>query len=412
MSVSSIVQALGVAVLLASLASILLTLIARLWWTAKATRVPLPDVVRPVTVLKPLYGNEPRLYQNLRSFCVQDHPEFQVLFGLHTHDDAARAVAERLRVEFPERDIGIVIDPAVHGINLKVSNLINLMPQARHDWLLLADSDIEAPPDLLRRVTAPLADATVGVVTCLYRGRAVGGAAAEPTVVGASERGFWARLGVQFIDDWFAPSVCLARLFGSTRYAFGATIALRRDTLDGIGGFGLLAHHVADDYWLGELTRRTGHRTVLSEAMVTTDVIETRLSDLAARELRWLRSIRSITPLSYAFSFVCFTVPTVLLAGWVAITASGREGGMDGLIVTAVGVSIGARLVLDWLAVVQRSEKWNSLDLLKNLALNTVLVALRDSLALGLWAIGLAGRVVRWRGRPMKIARRANRPSI
>jgi ceramide glucosyltransferase len=409
-SVFPFVPALGLAVLLACLVSILLTLIARLWWTAKAARVPLPTVARPVTVLKPLFGSEPRLYQNLRSFCTQDHPEFQVLFGLHASDGEALAVAERLRAEFPERDIGIVVDPAVHGINLKVSNLMNLMPHARHDWLLLADSDIEAPPDLLRRVTAPLADDAVGVVTCLYRGRAVG--RSTPATGETRDGGFWARLGVQFIDDWFAPSVCLARLFGSTRYAFGATIALRRDALDGIGGFGQIAHHVADDYWLGELTRRTGRHTVLSEALVTTDVTETRLSDLAARELRWLRAIRTIMPLSYAFTFVCFPVPVAILAGAAALTGNGGNGGMDGLILTAVGVSIGARLVLDWLAVVQRSEDVMSLDLLKNLAISTVLVPLRDSLALGLWAIGLAGRVVRWRGRPMKIARRANRPSM
>lgn len=409
MSVFPFVPALGLLVLLACFVSILLTLIARLWWTAKAARVPLPAVARPVTVLKPLFGSEPRLYQNLRSFCTQDHPAFQVLFGLHSYDDEALAVAERLRAEFPERDIGIVVDPAVHGINLKVSNLINLMPHARHDWLLLADSDIEAPPDLLRRVTAPLADDAVGVVTCLYRGRAVG--KSMPATGETRDGGFWARLGVQFIDDWFAPSVCLARLFGSTRYAFGATIALHRDTLDRIGGFDALAHQVADDYWLGELTRRTGRRTVLSEAMVTTDVTETRLSDLAARELRWLRSIRTIAPLGYALTFVSFPVPVVVLAAAAALAAGGGHGVMDGLILTVVGVSIGARLVLDWFVVVQRSEDVMSLDLLKNLAISTVLVPLRDSLALGLWAIGLAGRVVRWRGRPMKIARRANRPS-
>ena len=378
----------GHALLIAAASYALLVLIASRWWRRRAEQEPVPNAVEAISVLKPLCGHEPRLYENLRSFFLQDHPRYQLLFGLHGADDAALATVDRLRLEFPRQDIAVVIDPRVHGLNLKVSNLINLLPQARHGWLLLADSDIHAPPDLLRRLGAPLADPSVGVTTCLYRGRALGGV--------------WTRLGAQFIDDWFAPSVTLARRFGHTGYSFGAAIALRRDTLDAIGGFDALSSQVADDYWLGELTRRQGLRTVLSERAVQTDVIETRPADLAARELRWLRSIRSIEPLSYLFMIVSFTVPMAVI-GWFLAGGTALAGAL-------AGAAISFRLVLH--SAQSRglpeipNESSNALDFLKNFAL----VPVRDGLSLLLWTIALAGRVVRWRGRPMKIARRAFRP--
>lgn len=376
---------LGHALLIAAAGYSLATLIACRWWLRRAQQSPAPSATQAVSVLKPLSGDEPGLYENLRSFCVQDHPHFQLLFGLHGADDAALATVERLRAEFPQQDIAVVIDARVHGLNLKVSNLINLLPQARHDWLLLADSDIHAPPDLLRRITAPLTDPTVGVVTCLYRGAALGG--------------LWSRLGAQFIDDWFAPSVTLARRYGHTGYSFGASIALRRDTLSAIGGFEALSHHVADDYWLGELSRRQGLRTVLSECLVQTDVIETRLADLAARELRWLRSIRSIAPLGYLFTFVTFTTPMAVAGWWAA-------GGTASASLLA-SAAIGLRLVLHSNQSRSLAGTSKHLDSLKNLAL----IPVRDSLSLLLWTIALAGRVVRWRGRPMKIARRVRHPA-
>lgn len=377
MSAFPFTSTLGHLLLLAAAVYAVLALLCRQWWRRQSATIPSPPAAAAVTVLKPLFGAEPRLYENLRSFCRQEHPRFQLLFGLHRADDAARDVAERLQREFPALDIGIVIDERSHGINLKVANLINLLPAARHDWLLLADSDIEAPPDLLRRATAPLADSSVGVVTCLYGGRAVGG--------------IWTRLGSQFIDDWFAAAVCLCRAFGATDHSFGASIALRREVLVASGGFEALADHVADDWWLGELSRRAGYRTVLSECEVTTDVVETRLSDLAARELRWLRSIRRIEPLGYAFTFVCFTTPVVTLGWWL----SGGGGAAGMLALTALA----ARLMLRFDG---RRTAMKSLE-------NALLVPLRDTLSLLLWAIALAGNGVRWRGRPMKIAPSAPR---
>jgi ceramide glucosyltransferase len=284
--------------------------------------------------------------------------------------DPAIAVVQKLREEFPQRSIAMVVDPRIHGANFKVSNLINMTAQAQHDWLVLADADISVPTDYLARVTAPLADPSVGIVTCLYHG-----------IPGPS---FWSRLGRLFIDDWFAPSVRLSHAFGSTRFAFGSTIALRRDALQTIGGFEALRDLLADDFWLGELTRRAGLRTVLSEVVVGTDVGESQLKDLWTHELRWLRTIRSIAPAGFAMTFVCFTSPLLLLALCLApgpITAS----------LTALGG--GARVLLHFLQrrISDQRFAWHEV----------LLIPLRDALLLMEWAAALAGWQVRWRGQVM-----------
>ncbi len=315
-----------------------------------------------VSVLKPLCGAEPRLYENLATLCRQRHPAFQLVFGVRTADDPAVAVVERLRRDYPDCDIALVVDPQVHGSNLKVSNLINLFRQASHDVLVIADSDIAVPPDYLVRVTAPLADAGVGVVTCLYRGNAVGG--------------FWSRVGAQFIDDWFVPSVRVAHAAGSRRFAFGATIALRRDVLAAIGGFEVLADRLADDFWLGELTRRLGWRTVLSDVVVSTDVAEDRLVALWRHEVRWLRTIRSLKPLGFGFTFITFSWPMLAVGLWLAP--------LPAVFVVAIIGAIARSVLAGSIAAAVRAP-------------------LRDGLMLAGWAVALTGKRVRWRGQVLSV---------
>lgn len=338
--------------------------LAAAWRSRRHALRPAPAgaAVRPVSVLKPLCGAEPRLYENLATLCRQQHPAFQLVFGVRAADDPAIAVVAQLRRDFPDCDIALVIDPQVHGSNLKVSNLINLSAQAKHDDLVVADSDIAVPPDYLARVTAPLADSGVGVVTCLYRGNPTGG--------------LWSRLGAQFIDDWFAPSVRIAHAGGSRRFAFGATIALRHETLAAIGGFEALSDRLADDFWLGELTRQRGLQTVLSDVVVTTDVTENRFSDLWSHELRWLRTIRSLNPAGFAFTFITFTWPMLALGAWLA--------------------PLPAMLAVALAGVLARS-------MLAGSAGAALRAPLRDVLLLAGWAAALAGRRVRWREQVLSV---------
>ena len=254
----------------------------------------------PVTVLKPLCGAEPGLEQSLRTFCEQDYAGgVQIVFGVQHPADPALAVLERLKRDYPRLDLTVVVDSTRHGASAKVSNLINMMRAARHDWLVLADSDVRVPPGYLTAVAAPLADPKVGIVTCPYRG--------------VPRPGVWSQLGALFINDWFIPSVRVAALFGSRAFAFGATIALRRDALEAIGGFRAIADQLADDYRLGELTRHRGQRTVLSDVVVDTWVDERTFRQLVQHGLRWLRTIRVVRPGGYAFSAITFSVPIAVL---------------------------------------------------------------------------------------------------
>jgi ceramide glucosyltransferase len=327
---------------------------------------------QPVTVLKPLCGDEPRLEQNLAALCEQTHHAYQLLFGVRNPLDPAIAVVERVKARYPERDIELVIDPRVHGTNLKVSNLINLESRARHPWLVLADSDIGVAPDYLDRVSAPLTDPAVGIVTCLYR--------AKPLA------GFWPRVGALFIDTWFAPSVRVTSAFGGDCFGFGATIAIRRDTLNRIGGFATVSNRLADDYWLGRLSRDLGLRTVLSDVWVTTDVVERTLGSMWSRERRWMKTIRSLNPLGYAFTFVTFTFPILVLGLLMAPTRWNLALTLTGAV---------ARLLLHWRNPAKGVPAPG----------NWYLAPLRDSLLFLTWMSAFVGSTARWREQTVHVQR-------
>ena len=263
------------------------------WRMQKRQSSSLPRA--PITLLKPLCGAEPDLYEHLRTFCRQDYPQFQVVFGVRDAGDPACAVVEQLAAEFPSVPIDLVIDPRLHGNNLKISNLINMLAYARHDIIVMADSDAFVESDYLAAVTAPLQDPDVGLVTCIYRGMPTGS--------------LWSRLGAMYINEWYVPSVMLAWLFGHRSYVSGQTICLRRDTLQAIGGLQTLADHLADDYRLGELVRGLGLRIVLSPYLVRGVHHEPNLGSLTRHELRWMRTIRVLQPLAFRLVFVTFSLP-------------------------------------------------------------------------------------------------------
>jgi ceramide glucosyltransferase len=363
-------------VTLAVLAAIyaLTALLGALLRPRRATPWPAAVALPGVTILKPLCGAEPRLYECLRSFCDQDWPQLQIVFGVREPSDPAVASVLRLQREFPALDLALVVDATQHGSNAKVSNLVNIMAVAKHDYLIIADSDIRVEPDYVRQVVPPLLDSSVGIVTCPYVGRPL------PDL--------WSQLGAQFINGWFVPSVFAAALFGSRAFAFGATIALRRDVLDAIGGLTAIADQLADDYRLGELTRERGLRTVLSEVVVETIVEENSLQDLIGHELRWLRTIKAVRPWGYGLAFVTFAVPVALIGTALAGGAPPAR--------LALGTTALLRLVTHvyWSPAGDRST-WSRLWA----------VPIHDCALFGLWFCGFAGRRVNWRQTSFHIAR-------
>lgn len=325
-----------------------------------------------VSILKPLCGAEPETYACLRSFCDQAYPQFQIVFGVCDANDPVLAVVSRLQREFPQIDMAVAVDHSQHGSSRKVSNLINMLPLVRHEYLVVSDSDVRVDPDYLAQIIGPLLDDGVGIVTCAYRGY--------------PRRGLWPLLGSMFINEWFLPSVRVAAMTGSRAFAFGATIALRRAVLERIGGFTAIANQLADDYRLGELTRRLGLRTVLSEVVIDTWVAEGSFGGLVRHELRWLRTIRALRPSAYCFCFITFGMPVAALG---ALLAGGAA--------PAVGML--------WVTVFTRLTLHGALRTGGSCVWQIAVVPIREALSLGLWLWSFFTRRVHWREERYRVTR-------
>jgi len=300
---------LGYASLVAAAGYVVLAVVAVLAWQLRG-RTGTALSPPPVSVLKPLCGAEPGLYEHLRSFCEQDYPEFEIVYGVREADDPACAVVRRLIAEFPQLPMQLVVDAQLYGSNRKVSNLINMLPYAHHEVLVMADSDAFVGRDYLGAVTAPLRDSGVGLVTCLYRG--------VPTP------GIWSRLGAMYINEWYIPSVLLTWLFGYEGYASGQTLCMRSSVLRAIGGLHVLADQLAEDYRLGELVRGLNLRIVLSPYLLSGEHHEPDLSSMTRHELRWMRTIRVLRPRSFLAIFATFSLPLALI-GIIFASATGAS---------------------------------------------------------------------------------------
>ena len=346
------------------------------WWAvrrfSRARRQPGPWRP-PITILKPLHGDEPLLEQALATFCGQDYPAFQIVFGLQDPADPALHVIRQMRARFPTVDIDVVIDPAQHGVNRKVSNLINMYSRAKYDVIVMADSDIHAGPDYLHQLATALDKDGVGLVTTLYAG------------FGASAT-LAAWLGAGQINHSFLPGALLARGLGR-RDCLGATMALRRSMLERIGGLQALVHHLADDAVLGRLVTAQGETVALANTVPATTVPEMQVSQLFAHELRWSRTIQSVAPVGFALSAVQYPL------FWAA--ASTALSGFAPFAVALFGVA--------WLV---RAGVILGIDRELGLAMAVPiwLLPLRDVLSVAVILASYGGRQVEWRGHVLHIS--------
>ncbi|MGA7401886.1 MAG: bacteriohopanetetrol glucosamine biosynthesis glycosyltransferase HpnI [Candidatus Sulfotelmatobacter sp.] len=330
-----------------------------------------PTVFRPpISILKPLKGIDPEIYESFRSHCLQDYPEYEVIFGVNDLKDPAVASVKALQQEFPDRRIRIVVSSKTLGANVKVSNLAQMLSEAHFEYLIVNDSDIRVEPDYLRRVTAPLADSQVGMVTCLYRG-----------VAGATLGSRLESLGIS--TDFCAGVLAALQLEGGIRFGLGSTLAFRRAELEKIGGFNSIVDHLADDYELGERIADLGLAVKLSDVVVETFLPAYRLRDFLAHQLRWARGVRDARAGGY-FGLI-FTFGIL----WASLAVAASKGALWSWSALAciLFLRLAVALVVGW-SVLRDGQ------VLKY----TWLIPLRDLVAVIVWIMSLGGHTVIWRG--------------
>lgn len=344
-------------------------------WSFGRKRPAVPGKRPSVTILKPVCGADPGLYENLRSFCRQayDGP-VQIVIGAHRETDPAVAIARQVIADLPGVDVTLVVDGALPGSNFKICNVANMMAVAKHEVLVIADSDMRVEPHYLDAVVGPLMQPGVGLVTCLYKGR--------------PERGVASALGAAFINNGFLPSVLVARWVGADTGCFGATMALRRSTLTEVGGLGALINHLADDYVLGRLVRDAGYAVVISPYVVENIVLEADLGALFLHELRWQRTVRSISPVGLAASVVTNPVALALLALPVS------------------GFSNGAWLALAAALAAREALIYTCSRIFGLIPLRAALVPIRDVLSLIVLVASFCGQRVTWRDQRFQVDQR------
>lgn len=330
---------------------------------------PQPSFTPPVSILKPLRGVDPQMYESFRSHCVQDYPEYEIIFGVSEPDDPAVDAVHQLMREFPSCRIKLVICPEVLGTNRKTSNVVQMLEYSSYDHILINDSDIYVTPDYLRRVMAPFARPEVGMVTCPYRGIAANTLGSRLESVGIS-------------TDFFAGVFSAWKIEKGLHFALGSTLAMTRTALDAIGGLEPLVDHLADDFELGSRISKIGFEVVLVDLVVETHLPAYSFREFFEHQMRWARSTRDSRRKGYIGILLTFGLP------WAMIAVLLARGAWWSWIVLAAAALLRAAVALRVGNVVHDSS----------IKRHLWLVPLRDLIAFWVWFASFAGHHVHWRG--------------
>jgi ceramide glucosyltransferase len=318
-----------------------------------------------VTILKPLCGQEPDLLARLLGFANQCYAgPIQLVFGSQHRTDPAMDAVKRLEELRPDIAVDVAVEPRSFGTNRKVSNLINMTPLAGNDVIVLSDSDIEVGPTYLADVIAELQKPGVGAVTCLYHGIA--------------GEGLWSRLSAMSINTYFLSNVVAALGLRVAQPCFGATIAIRRETLEQIGGFEAFADCLADDYEIGAAVRKAGYEVVIPPFSVGHVCFERSAAELVRHQIRQSRTIRTIDPVGYAGATVSHPFALALIGAVL--------GSPLGLLVAALAVVCRTvqTIAIERAFALERQPYW--------------LIPFRDLIAFTTFVSGFFGTTVSWRG--------------
>ena len=324
-----------------------------------------------VTLLKPLYGLEPNLEANLRSFFVQDYPDYEIIFGTRDLQDPALAIVRRLQLQYPGIKTKIITSGAPNRPNGKICSLEKMCAEASSPYLIISDSDVEVDRNYIHEVVRPLKDERVGLVTCLYRGVPTGGS--------------WSGLEALGMSVEMTSGVLVANMLEGMRFALGPTMAVRRDALEKSGGIAELADYCADDYVLGKRVFEAGYRVVLSDHVINHLVIGRSFRDSIAHQIRWMKSTRFSRPAGHIGAGLTYAVPFGILGALTALVAHQPWLAVIFLAWAIVNRSLLA-LISGWLVV--RDPR----------ALRYCwLYAVRDFTGFCFWCASFFGNTIKWR---------------
>ena len=340
----------------------------RFFWRAQDRLSPDSGFTPAVSNLKPLRGLDPEAYENLASYCRQDYPEYELIFCVGDECDPSVPVLEKLKRDFPERQIRILYGSGRNAINDKVGKLVRMVNEARHEVLVLNDSDVRVEPNYLRTVVAPLRDSKVGGVTCLY--------------VSAEDKTFTQYLqSIGMMCDFF-PGIFVARQLDGIKFAFGQTIVTTRSRLKAFGGYEAIENRPADDLLVGRFIAQQGYRVELLPYAVKTVPDYDSFKGLFVKRLRWLTVMRHMRP--WGHLGLTFTQGLPWCVAALLMHPS------DGIGVAYFGAYLLLRSGLTWLVGVwglKQRALWRAMPL----------VLVWDATAFVIWLLTFGRRRIRWR---------------
>lgn len=338
---------------------------------------PPSDFSPPVSILKPIFGLDREAYENFACFCRLDYPEFEILFCVTDREDPAVPVIEKLIADFPARAIRLLVGAEAVGASDKMNKLCRMVREAKHELLLVSDSDVRVEPGFLRAATAPFRDAKVGGVTCLYRGLTDGSRAADLEAIGNSTD--------------FAAGVLVARMLGGVKFMLGAIMATTKQRLAEIGGFESIVDYFADDYELGNRIASTGYRIELSTFPVSIVYPHETIGDAFRHQLRWNLSIRTSRPGGHFGMIFTHGIAWAVLGMCLAPMA-------------LVAFFYAAGYILLSSEVLRTVGVWGMQD--ASLWRKQYLLPLRDAFAFVVWVASFFPQRIHWRGREFYVRER------
>ena len=366
-----ILTAIFATLLAGSLAYCILIVVASRRYLSVAS--PVAGPTPPISLLKPLCGHDEGLEDNLRSFFAQDYPVFEVLFAVHRADDPAVAVAEKIRNEYAGRvETRLVVTGDSPVPNAKAHSLKRLVREARHELLVMCDSDVRVKPDFLRRMAAEFQDQRVGLITCPYRAMA--------------GRSLWSRLEAVGMNTELLGGVLVARMLEGMRFALGCAVGVRRSVLDSMGGFEYLQEFLAEDFVMGHRAAELGHTVLLSSCVIEHRIGSQGMKKNLGHRLRWARSTRRSRPAGYWGQIFTYPLPWALLLWAIQPVAW-----------PLVVLTVLLRLWAAWASAhvvndpLTRRQLW--------------LLPAQDLLGFAIWICGFLGGTIVWRNRECTLLR-------